>query len=210
VRRLREGFGIAAEEQYLFHVGGDHWYKNRAGVLRIFQALSKLLRAEGAPVPRLVMAGNALSQEMRDFVAANGLAASVIEIADPSNEELRSLYTGATALLFPSLYEGFGWPLIEAQSCGCPVITSNRPPMTEVAGDAALYIDPAEETTAAALIAANLDRLYLLRDAGFRNIQRFDAERIAEKYERFFILAAYGTTSQAVSGIASTEPPAKH
>ena len=79
---------------------------------------------------------------------------SVIEVVEPSDEDLRSLYSGAAALLFPSLYEGFGWPLIEAQSCGCPVITSNRSPMTEVAGSAALYIDPANESAAAALIAA--------------------------------------------------------
>jgi glycosyltransferase involved in cell wall biosynthesis len=209
VRHLRERLGITVEERYLFHIGRDLWYKNRDGVLRIFLALSRLLRTAGSPVPRLVMAGNELSQEMRDFVAAHGLAANVIEVAEPSDDELRSLYTGAAALLFPSLHEGFGWPLIEAQSCGCPVITSNRPPMTEVAGDAALYIDPADESAAAALIAANLDRLHLLRDAGFRNTQRFDEDRIAEEYERFFTAAAYGTTSQAVSGIASTEAAAK-
>jgi glycosyltransferase involved in cell wall biosynthesis len=209
VHHLRERLGLAAGEQYLLHIGGDHWYKNRAGVLRIFQSLSRLLRTAGALVPRLVMAGQALSQETRDYIATHQLTASVIEVADPSNEELRSLYTGAAALLFPSLYEGFGWPLIEAQSCGCPVITSNRSPMTEVAGDAALYIDPADESAAATLIAVSLDRLHLLRDAGFRNIQRFDAERIAEEYERFFAAAACGTTSQAVSGTAHPEPAAK-
>jgi glycosyltransferase involved in cell wall biosynthesis len=209
VHHLRERLGLAAGEQYLLHIGGDHWYKNRAGVLRIFQSLSRLLRTTGAPVPRLVMAGQALSQEMRDSIVTDGLAASVIEVPDPSNEVLRSLYTGAAALLFPSLHEGFGWPLIEAQSCGCPVITSNRSPMTEVAGDAALYIDPADESASATLIAASLDRLHLLRDAGFRNIQRFDAERIAEEYERFFAAAACGTTSQAVSGTAHPEPAAK-
>jgi glycosyltransferase involved in cell wall biosynthesis len=209
VRRLRERLGIVAEEQYLFHIGGDLWYKNRIGVLRIFQSLRRLLRVAGTPVPRLVMAGHALPQDMRDYIAAHALMESVIEAADPSNEDLRSLYTGATALLFPSLHEGFGWPLIEAQSCGCPVITSNRSPMTEVAGDAALYIDPADESAAATLIAASLARLHLLRDAGFRNIQRFDAEQMAEEYERFFAAAAYGTTSQAVSGIDRPEPAAK-
>jgi glycosyltransferase involved in cell wall biosynthesis len=209
VHHLRERLGLAAGEQYLLHIGGDHWYKNRAGVLRIFRSLSTPLRTAGAPVPRLVMAGQVLSQDMRDYIATHELAASVIVVPDPSNEELRSLYTGAAALLFPSLHEGFGWPLIEAQSCGCPVITSNRSPMTEVAGDAALYIDPADESAAATLIAASLDRLHLLRDAGFRNIQRFNAERIAEEYERFFTAAAYGTTLRAVSGTAHPKPAAK-
>jgi glycosyltransferase involved in cell wall biosynthesis len=195
VLQLRNRIGIAAGEKYLFHIGGSHWYKNRLGALRIFLLLTKNLRAANTPLPRLVMAGEPWSRPMRDFVAANNLQASVIEVVEPSNEDLRTLYSGATALLFPSLCEGFGWPLIEAQSCGCPVITSNRPPMTEVAGPAALYIDPTDEPAAAALIAQNLDRLPLLREAGFRNVERFNPDRIIPEYETFF------------AGVADRRPP---
>lgn len=209
VLQLRERLGIAGDERYLFHIGGNGWYKNRAGVLRIFQLLSKRLQAEGAPVPRLVLAGQPLAPEMRDYITTHDLTASVIEVADPSNEELCSLYSGAAALLFPSLNEGFGWPLIEAQSCGCPVITSNREPMTEVAGEAALYVDPADESAAAALIASNFDRLPLLREAGFLNMQRFSAHRISQDYERFFTAVAFGTPSQAVTEVAQPEPAAR-
>jgi glycosyltransferase involved in cell wall biosynthesis len=108
-------------------------------------------------------------------------------------------------LLFPSLYEGFGWPLIEAQSCGCPVITSNRPPMTEVAGDAALYIDPADEDSAAERIAEGFERLAQLREAGFRNAERFDPNRVFAQYERFFRAVAEGSPSCAAVGKAMLE-----
>ena len=57
-------------------------------------------------------------------------------------------------LLFPSLAEGFGWPVAEAQACGCPVVTSNRAPMTEVGGLAATYIDPLDHESAAMAVAS--------------------------------------------------------
>ncbi len=197
IRQLRSRYGITAGERYLFHIGGDHWYKNRLGVLRIFHLLNKTLRTSGAPALRLIMAGAPWSQKMHNFVIANDLGASVIEVIHPSNEDLRSLYSGATALLFPSLYEGFGWPLIEAQSCGCPVITSNRSPMTEVAANAALYIDPENELEAAALIAANLDYLHLYREVGLRNVERFAPNQIIPAYEKFFTHVAHGKTQQS-------------
>jgi glycosyltransferase involved in cell wall biosynthesis len=182
VQALRTRLGIVSGERYLFHIGGNLWYKNRLGVLRLFQ----LLRSRGLPGLRLVMAGAPFTREMRDFVSANLPAGSVIEVVDPTDAELWSLYSGATALLYPSLHEGFGWPLIEAQCCGCPVITSKRAPMTEVAGVAALYIDPEDELGAARIIAERLDSLAELRAAGFENAKRFDPAVIIPAYEGFF------------------------
>jgi glycosyltransferase involved in cell wall biosynthesis len=186
ILRMRKGLGLAADERYLIHVGGDKWYKNQTGLLRIFGLLLERLDGGSAPPLRLVMVGRPFTKMSRDTVALNLPEGSVIEVVSPSDEELWVLYSGATALLFPSLHEGFGWPLIEAQSCGCPVITSNRPPMTEVAGPAALYIDPEDETAAAARIAADLDQLSLLREAGLRNAKRFDPASIIPAYVDFF------------------------
>jgi glycosyltransferase involved in cell wall biosynthesis len=124
---------------FLLHVGGDQWYKNRPGVLRIF---SHLLQFPGISELKLVMVGKPWSAEMRRFVSEQGLGGKVVELVNVSNEDLRALYSSAMALVFPSLYEGFGWPILEAQACGCPVFTSNRPPMTEVGNDTAIYLDP--------------------------------------------------------------------
>jgi glycosyltransferase involved in cell wall biosynthesis len=200
VLRVRKQLGVAADERYLFHVGGNQWYKNRLGVLRIFKLVRERL-GEGSGL-RLVMAGAAFSQEMRDYVAANLPEGSVVEALNPTDGDLWALYTGAAALLFPSLHEGFGWPLVEAQCCGCPVIASNRPPMTEVAGAAALYIDPEDEPGAAAAVAEKLGGLGELRQAGFENVKRFDADAIASEYENFFagVLRLRRSTDSGVGG----------
>jgi glycosyltransferase involved in cell wall biosynthesis len=190
VQALRKRLGLGAGERYLLHVGGGHWYKNRLGVLRIFKLLCDILRGNGVDLPRLVMAGDPLEDKTRRFLASNLPPHSVIEISSPPDEDLWALYSGAAALLFPSLHEGFGWPLIEAQSCGCPVIASDRSPMNEVAGDAALYIDPENEPGAAELIAAKLQSLPLLREAGFRNVRRFDPGAVMPAYEEFFAVVA--------------------
>jgi len=203
VLQLRERLGIAQGERYLFHVGGNHWYKNRPGVLRIFKLVAEKLRRGADPVLRLVMAGAAFTPEMREFADANLPTGSVIEFVHPTDAELWGLYSGATALLFPSLHEGFGWPVIEAQQCGCPVITSNRPPMPEVAGAGALYIDPADEEAAAAMIAGHLGKLDALREAGTENAKRFAPQVVMGQYEEFF--AGVLRMRRRTDGVASQQ-----
>ena len=132
--RLRKLF-VDPGQSFLLHVGGNQWYKNRLGVLRIFALLRKLTTPETLT---LVMVGKPWTTEMRRFVANNGLANVTLELTAVADEDLRALYSTATLLLFPSLEEGFGWPIVEAQACGCPVATSRRSPMDEVAG-AAIY-----------------------------------------------------------------------
>ena len=206
VSELRTRLGLAPDEQYLFHIGGVVWYKNRLGVLRIYQAIRQQLSTSSI---RLIMAGAPFTPPMRAFVKANHLQDEIIEVVEPSDDELCTLYAGALALLFPSLYEGFGWPIIEAQSCSCPVITSNRPPMTEVGGDSVLYIDPDDEPAAAAHIAANLHHLPSLREAGLRNVSRFEPGIAAPQYETFFASVARCNTLHAASsqkGTSHEEP----
>jgi glycosyltransferase involved in cell wall biosynthesis len=87
----------------------------------------------------LVFAGDPLSAEERQLARDCGVSSGIVEVVKPSDAQLRLLYNDAAALVFPSLHEGFGWPLLEAQACGCPVICSDREPMPEVTGDAALF-----------------------------------------------------------------------
>jgi glycosyltransferase involved in cell wall biosynthesis len=114
------------------------------------------------------------------------LADRVIPITGTSNEELEALYSNALALIFPSLEEGFGWPIAEAQACGCPVATTNRPPMTEVAGNAAIFFDPAHPKEAAEAIRQGLSNRKSLIAAGLENVQRFEESKIIEEYRRFY------------------------
>jgi glycosyltransferase involved in cell wall biosynthesis len=172
-----------AETEYLLHVGGNQWYKNRLGVMQIFTALQRYPRFQNV---KLMMAGKPWTSEMRQYCKSAGQTDRILERVEIPNEELQALYSGALALLFPSREEGFGWPVLEAQACGCPVITSDRPPMTEIAGDAALFIDAESPELAGQRIAEQISSLPSLREAGFRNLERFAADKIIDSYLAFY------------------------
>jgi len=174
---------LKRDRPYLLHVGGNQWYKNRECVLRIFADLST---AGGGTDISLVLAGKPWTDEMRTLIHENQLDERVIEAVGITNEEMQALYANALALLFPSLQEGFGWPILEAQSCGCPVITTCRSPMSDVAGEAAILIDPSDPKPAALAIIEGLKRREQLRTAGFINIRRFEEGGIVDKYCAFY------------------------
>lgn len=180
IETIRQLCGLGAGDEYLLHVGKDNWYKNRPGVLRILAELRKHPRFAHI---RLVIAGASLPSILREQALELG---GVVECHAPTDEQLRALYTGALAFLFPSLEEGFGWPIIEAQACGCPVITTSRPPMNEVAGDAAIFIDPGNAAGAAAAIAARVDDFPALRQAGFENIRQYAADTVVDRICRVY------------------------
>jgi glycosyltransferase involved in cell wall biosynthesis len=180
---LASRLGFRPGDRYFLHVGGNQWYKNRLGALRIF---ARLVEGDSFPDARLVMAGKPWSAAMKDVIREERLEGRVIEAMDTTNEELQALYCNAIALLFPSLEEGFGWPILEAQACGCPVIASRRPPLTEVAGEAAIFIDPAEPQVVAAAIVKGLMGREQLRAAGFKNLERFNQEAIVDQYCAFY------------------------
>jgi glycosyltransferase involved in cell wall biosynthesis len=167
--------GAPAATQYLLHVGGSGWYKNRLGAMQIFADLTKF--PEFAEM-KLIMAGRSWTADMHSFRKTAHLEDRVFEAIDVSDSTLNALYSGAQALVFPSIIEGFGWPVLEAQACGCPVITSDRAPMTEVAGVAAIFIDPAQPERAAEVIRQQWHRRAELRELGFRNLERFTLEKM--------------------------------
>ncbi len=124
----------------LLHVGNNAFYKNRAGVLRIFATM-----AAERPDLRLAMAGPAPTAALLQLSEQLGIGARQIWVKDPDDIALAKLYREAAVLLFPSLYEGFGWPPLEALSKGCPVVCANTGALPEVVGDAALLWDPCDE-----------------------------------------------------------------
>ena len=178
-RARLQRLGASAPWPFFVHVGGNQWYKNRAGVVRLFMQLAALPPFQSH---HLIMAGKPWPDELRALVQGSGLAARIHEWTELANEDLRALYSTAEALLFPSLQEGFGWPIAEAQACGCVVVTSNRAPMTEVGGEAAVYIDPDDAPGAAAVIAGALADRDALVEAGLRNAERFSGAQMVEGY----------------------------
>jgi glycosyltransferase involved in cell wall biosynthesis len=125
--------------RYVLHVGDDSWYKNRRGAVEMF---AELRRASDQSDLWLMMVGKPLGPELRALIQEAGIADRVIERGGVEHEDLCAIYSAAEMLLFPSFQEGFGWPIIEAQACGCPVVTTGRPPMNDVGGAAATYIQP--------------------------------------------------------------------
>jgi glycosyltransferase involved in cell wall biosynthesis len=206
IERVLARLGLTPGTEYLLHVGGNNWYKNRRGAMEIFAALRKSPQFSST---RLILAGKPLLPELRRFLQSAQLEDWVTEAKDVTDEDLIALYSGAAGLLFPSIVEGFGWPILEAQACGCPVITTNRAPMTEVAGDAAIFIDPARPELAAQLIRDQWSRLPALREAGFRNLERFRPTDVMDAYCRTYEQVAFRKSSRLATGEPRPSLPEK-
>ena len=174
---------------FLLNIGGGQWYKNRGGLIEMYAALRQRLQ----PVPRLLLVGKPLSAELSSRAQQLGMAEDIVHVSNVSELELQALYSCAEALIFPSWHEGFGWPVAEAQSCGCPVFTSDRAPMTEVGGDGAYYIDPGEPVAAAAKIAAFWPKRAELSARGLARASEWSQTRMIERY-----LATYARLAPAL------------
>ena len=124
------------QEGFLLHVGGNQWYKNQHGVIALYR---HYVASESDPLPLWCVSPKP-DAPMATALARIPADGRVRFVQGIDNATLQAAYSHARALLFPSLAEGFGWPLIEAQACGCPVITTDEAPMNEVGGDAALYL----------------------------------------------------------------------
>ena len=121
--------GLPPDARFLLHVGHNAAYKNRAGVLDVFD------RLRDVPDLHLVLVGPPPTSELR----ARTAALANVHFAGPLDDAaLHDLYRRAALFLFPSLYEGYGMPVLEAMAAGCPVVCSTAPALVEVAGEDAL------------------------------------------------------------------------
>ncbi len=164
----------ASPRPYLLHVGQAYPHKNLERLIRAFARLVPL-----HPDLRLVLAGKPHPTEtprLRALVDHLGLQRRVQFRAYVPYADLPDLYRGALALVYPSLWEGFGLPVLEAMACGTPVITSFGSGTEEVAGEAALLVDPADSgsiSDAIALVARDPARRFTLRQLGLARAGQF-------------------------------------
>jgi glycosyltransferase involved in cell wall biosynthesis len=187
--------GLDLTRGYLLHIGGNQWYKNRIGVIDMYDAWRKtntmalpILMLGQKAVPDLVQRYQS-SPFKEDIHLLSGIDDDIIKLA----------YKGAMVFVFPSLAEGFGWPIAEAMASGCPVITTNEAPMTEVSGEAAFLIPARPEVDAEAVFWANSaaatvnkiiafspeERSAVIK-AGLANARRFDVKISIDKTELLY------------------------
>ena len=180
VDAVRAKYGL--NHPYLLCFGGIDPRKNTARVLEGYCLFRKRASCEH----RLVLVGLPSSAERRYVREADdlGVARQVVFTGFVSEEELVALYNGAEALVYPSLYEGFGLPVLEAMACGTPVITSARGSLPEAAGDAAIMVDPLNvEDIAAAMLRIAQDEMLRrqLIARGFTQASKFSWRNTAEQ-----------------------------
>jgi glycosyltransferase involved in cell wall biosynthesis len=131
----------------------------------------------------LLVVGKAWTTAERERLHDLGLEDRVRRIDSVDDETLCRLYNQAEAFVYPSLYEGFGLPLLEAAACGCPIVASRIPSTEEIAGDVPIYFEPTDaESLAAALERAISEgRSSERREGGFRQITRYSWDKTAEQ-----------------------------
>ena len=176
--RVRERFGI--RDRFLLSVCSQEPRKN---LERLVHSFARLKRERGLP-HQLVLTGRSgwRSESLSRQISALGLEAHVVRTGYVSEEQLVALYNATELFVYPSKYEGFGLPILEAMACGAPVVTSNRSATREVAGSAALLIDPDREESLSegiALLLEDTPRREALGVAGRERAQGFSWDRMA-------------------------------
>lgn len=168
-------------QPYFLAVGSASRHKNLNKVIEAMHSC-------GEDFPRLVIAGGSFSQVFRseETIPTDKL----IRLGFVTDAQLRSLYENALAFVFPSLYEGFGLPPLEAMACGCPVTASNTTSLPEVCGDAAIYFDPTSEEQIISSIRQLTNSHILrneLRKKGLERAQQFTWNKAARELLKIFI-----------------------
>ena len=170
---------LGLPDRYILYVGGYNKRKNIPLLLNAYSALG--IKRENA---KLVLAGAAGNNEIVSQVVSLGLQNDVVLLGHIAEDDLSLLYSGAIFFVYPSLYEGFGLPVLEAMTCGAPVISSNSGSLVEVSGHAALYFKPDDEDELTRLMERVLADSTLredMRSRGFNRASLYSWQRCARE-----------------------------
>lgn len=185
LHEVRTRYGIA-HKPYIFCIGTVQPRKNYS---RVIQALAQL-RAEGRDVQLVIAGGKGwLEDEMYRTVYGTQMQDHVKLIGFARDEDLPALYSGADLTAFPSLYEGFGLPILESMACGTPVVTANVSSLPEVAGEAALLIDPYDVSALTDAIRRLLTDETLrstLIERGYQQVKQFTWAKAARQLRAIY------------------------
>src|SRR6185503_10112276 len=182
LQRVRHTYGI--DGPYILSVGSIQPRKNLARLVNAYALLrGKYSQSE---LPKLVLVGKCawLYDETLRALEQTGVSESVILTGYVPERDLPALYSGALCFVYPSIFEGFGLPPLEAMKCGAPVIVGNKTSLPEVVGDAALMIDPFDINaiaTAIQKVISNSELRSELRAKGLQRANQFDWKETARR-----------------------------
>ncbi|HEY6660002.1 MAG TPA: glycosyltransferase family 1 protein [Pyrinomonadaceae bacterium] len=182
LQRVRHNYGIDGD--YILSVGSIQPRKNLARLIKAYASLRGDYSAD--KLPKLVLAGKCawLYDETLRALEESGVKKAVVLTGYVPEADLPALYTGALCFVYPSYFEGFGLPPLEAMKCGAPVIVGNRTSLPEVVGDAALAVDPFDIDAIATAIKLLMNDSELREELSVKGQQRaaaFDWQETARR-----------------------------
>lgn len=169
---------IGIEKPFILHLGSNLLRKNRKSLLDMVHHLENNYSGD------ICFAGQKIDEELLNHAINLKLEKRIVSIIRPDHDTLLALYNHCDALIFPSFSEGFGWPVIEAQSCGAAVIASDIESLREIGANGALYADPNKPQEFATLFLKllNTDVKNKLIKYGFDNCNRFELHNMVSSY----------------------------
>lgn len=186
--------GIDLQAGFILHVGGNLWYKNKTGVIA---AYDEWRRRSQKKLP-LLLIGESPDDEIRSHINRSPYKTDIHPLAGMPDDFANKAYSAASLFLFPSLAEGFGWPIVEAMASGCPVITTDEAPMNEVGGQAAFYVSKMQigneqhwrEECASAIdrtLSLSVDQRAEVVSRGLDNVSRFSSALALDRMEQVYM-----------------------
>ena len=176
-RYCLKGLGIPEEQEFIMHIGSSLPRKNRVLLIKLLVELGNSWNG------KVCFTGQPIDSQLAAEIEKYGLKERVISVVKPTHLELIALYSACVAFVFPSYSEGFGWPVIEAQACGAPVLASNISPIKEIGGEGALLYAPDDVQGFASGLKEilNTDYRQEIVQKGFQNTSRFERRTLIAK-----------------------------
>jgi glycosyltransferase involved in cell wall biosynthesis len=191
---FRQQQGISPETFCLLNVGSNNARKNIPAILEVV----RLLKEAGLPIHFWKVSAD-FDAEQRRFIQAHQLESCVTYLGKLDEESLVTIYSAADVLMAPSLYEGFGLTVLEAMACGTAVVTATVSALPEVAGDAAILVDPLDTGAIAAAVQQIYEKPAYRQDLVCRGLERakqFTWEGTAEQVARVYEAVVFGTVQK--------------
>jgi glycosyltransferase involved in cell wall biosynthesis len=182
IENLKTKHNNFPSSNFILHVGSNLERKNRKLLVNMLHELNNNYKGI------ICFAGQKPNDEVFNLATQLNLINRIYFIEKPNHELLNLLYNTCDAFVFPSFSEGFGWPIIEAQTCGAPVICSNIEPMPEIGGEGVLTANPnsAKAFSEQFLSINNNDKREKLIQLGFENAKQFSTQKMINNYIHFY------------------------